>query len=127
MLTVSKPPARSASTASGGARKVNSLFSGVPPVAMADSRLPTARSAADRIEVNGPIAVAGSRARRVAIGPSKFMSPANAIVIGCAGGMVVVVVDVVDVVEVVEVDAEDTAELPEPAPDDVSDDPDEHA
>src|SRR4051794_22571769 len=102
MLTASKPPARSASTASGGARNVNCLFSGVPPVAMADSRLPTARSAADRIVVNGPIAVAGSWARRVAIGPSKLMSPENAIVIGCAGGVVVVVVEVdVVVVDVV--------------------------
>jgi len=54
------------------------------------------------------------------------MSPANAIVIGCAGGVVVVLVDV-DVVgaEVDEAEdgAADTAGLLEPA----SGDPDEHA
>src|SRR4051794_19251094 len=84
--------------AAGGASNVKSLFSGVPPVPMAVSRLPTARSAALRIGVNGPTAVEGSCARRVAIGPSKLVSPANAIVIGGGGGVVGGVVAVVDVV-----------------------------
>ena len=132
MLTVSKPPARNASIDDGGARKVKSLFSGVPPVAIADSRLPIARSAADRMGANGPMADAGSRASLVAIAPSKSMSPAKAIVTGCADevveafGAVDVTVDgaVGVVAENIEVAPADEATGGGPA--DVSDGPELH-
>ena len=80
MLTTSNPAARRASIALGGARKANCLLARVPPTAMAVSRLPTARSAPRITSANGPTAVAGSASSRARLVPSKFMSPANAIV-----------------------------------------------
>ena len=52
-----------------------------PRSATAVSRFPMATSALRSTSANGPTAVAGAVSRRVRSGPSKFMSPAKAIVI----------------------------------------------
>src|SRR5690606_17662402 len=85
IVAMSTPAAASASSAAGGAWNVYRLGSGVPEVPMEVSRLTTVRSAADRCGAIGASAAAGSssRSRR---GPSKWMSPANAMVMGAGAG-----------------------------------------
>src|SRR4051794_31216549 len=71
------PAARSAVNADGGAWKVKLLFSGVPPTAMAVSRLTIIRSGAARPAAAGPNTVAGFAANRLAVRSVKWTSPAK--------------------------------------------------
>src|SRR6266536_594954 len=78
MVATSTPAPLSARNAVGEARKVKSLLCGVPRVVIAVSRFTIARSARRSTAATGPKAVAGSRASRPPMTPSKWTSPPNA-------------------------------------------------
>jgi hypothetical protein len=102
MDTTSMPAALMASNARGPVLNVNCLPTGdPPPLVTAVSRLATVRSALERMSVTGPKTDAGSASNRDPVGPSKFMSPAKAMVTGLpdprigsrpSSGLVVVVI-----------------------------------
>src|SRR4051812_48112563 len=77
MVTTSTPAALTASKADAGARKWYCFGSGRPRSVTAVSRLTIATSAADRVDVIGPKAVAGF-VSRAAVRSVKCTSPANA-------------------------------------------------
>src|SRR5690606_10575143 len=82
MVTTSTPAALRAVKAVGGARNVNCLGAGVPPVVIAVSRLRAVMSALRSTAAMGPRAVRGFRSSRARSTPSKCTSPAKEIVYG---------------------------------------------